>query len=188
MVFVTLQAFVFHSAACCMEEWPQDILSAQSLNVVMLVLSDLLRAIQDFEKWEMCSADLGENVVCGISVTLCSMLRKICGRMELCVSSIRIFKWCFSTYGGFNVLLQSAQCPGFRMLFNVLQGSGRAIFNSCSTERVLYDPHAVHYWCFVMKYACSPPRYSKEAKSNKSRTGSWLLLWVELFTLHSTNM
>ncbi len=44
-----------------MEEWPRDILSAQSLNVVMLVPSDLPRAIQDFEKWEMCFADLGEK-------------------------------------------------------------------------------------------------------------------------------
>lgn len=50
MVFVTLQASVFHSVARWMEEWPRDILSAQSLNVVMLVPSDLLCAIQDFEK------------------------------------------------------------------------------------------------------------------------------------------
>ena len=56
-----LQASVFHSAARWMEEWPRDILSAQSLNVVMLVPSDLPRAIQDFEKWEMCFADLGEE-------------------------------------------------------------------------------------------------------------------------------
>lgn len=61
MVFVALQASVFHSAACWMEEWPRDISSAQSLNVVMLVPSDLPRAIQDFEKWEMCFADLGEE-------------------------------------------------------------------------------------------------------------------------------
>ena len=61
MVFVTLQASVFHSAACWMEEWPRDILSAQSLNVVMLVPSDLPCALQDFEKWEMCFADLGEK-------------------------------------------------------------------------------------------------------------------------------
>lgn len=47
MVFVTLQASVFHSVASWMEEWPRDILSAQSL---MLVPSDLPRAIQDFEK------------------------------------------------------------------------------------------------------------------------------------------
>lgn len=61
MVFVALQASVFHSVACWMEEWPRDILSAQSLNVVMLVPSDLPRAIQDFEKWEMCFTDLGEE-------------------------------------------------------------------------------------------------------------------------------
>lgn len=92
MVFVTLQASVFHSAARWMEEWPRDILSAQSLNVVMLVLSDLPRAIQDFEKWEMCFADLGERAECDISVTQCRMLRKVCGRVELCFSSIRILK------------------------------------------------------------------------------------------------
>lgn len=61
MVFVTLQASVFHSAAHWMEKWPRDILSAQSLNVVMLVPSDLPRAIRDFEKWEMCFAYLGEK-------------------------------------------------------------------------------------------------------------------------------
>lgn len=51
----------FIQQARWMEEWPRDILSAQSLNVVMLVPSDLPRAIQDFEKWEMCFADLGEE-------------------------------------------------------------------------------------------------------------------------------
>lgn len=61
MVFVTLQASVFHSTARWMEEWPRDISSAQSLNVVMLVPSDLPHASQDFEKWEMCFADLGEK-------------------------------------------------------------------------------------------------------------------------------
>lgn len=61
MVFVTLQASVFHSVASWMEEWPRDILSAQSSNVVMLVPSDLPRAIQDFEKREMCFADFGEE-------------------------------------------------------------------------------------------------------------------------------
>lgn len=61
MVFVTSQASVFHSVARWMEEWPRDILSAQSSNVVMLVPSDLPCAIQDFEKWEMCFADLGEE-------------------------------------------------------------------------------------------------------------------------------
>ena len=40
MVFVTLQASVFHSFALDMEEWPRVILSAQSANVVMLVPSD----------------------------------------------------------------------------------------------------------------------------------------------------
>lgn len=61
MVFVTLQASVFHSTARWMEKWPQDILSAQSLNVVMLVPSDFPHVTQDFEKWEMCFADLGEK-------------------------------------------------------------------------------------------------------------------------------
>lgn len=68
MVFITLQASVFHSAERWLEKWPQDILSAQSLNVVMLVPSDLPRAIQHFEKWEMCFAYLGEKGLNVISV------------------------------------------------------------------------------------------------------------------------
>lgn len=66
MVFVTLQASVFHSVARWMEEWPRDILSAQSLNVVMLVPSDLLCAIQDFEKMGNVFHRLGRG---GLNVT-----------------------------------------------------------------------------------------------------------------------
>lgn len=71
MVFVTLQASVFHSVARWMEEWPRDILSAQSLNVVMLVPSDLLCAIQDFEKNGKCVSQTWERrVECDITVVL----------------------------------------------------------------------------------------------------------------------
>lgn len=134
------------------------------------------------QTWE-CGAE------CDINVTQCRMLRKVCGRMELCVSSIRIFKSCFSTYGGFNVLLQSALHPGFTMLFNVRyseQRQNNMQLVSC-TERV----YVVHmqcsmalFWDTRVQQSC----YSEEAKSNKSRTDPWLLLRVELFTLHSNNM
>lgn len=100
MVFVALQASVFHSAACWMEEWPRDILSARSLNVVMLVPSDVPGAIQDFEKTEegKCVSQTSERrAECDISVTQCRVLRNVCGRTELCFSSVRIAKRCFST-------------------------------------------------------------------------------------------
>lgn len=61
MVFITLQASVFRSAAHWMEKWPQDKLSAQCLNVVMQVPNDLPRTIQDYEKWKMCFTYLGEK-------------------------------------------------------------------------------------------------------------------------------
>lgn len=94
MVFVTLQASVFHSAVRWMEEWPRDILSAQSLNVVMLVPSDSPGAIQDFEKWENVFRRLGrkKGAECDIGVTRCRMLRRVCGRMKSCFSSVRIRK------------------------------------------------------------------------------------------------
>lgn len=60
MVFITVQASVFHSAERWMEKWLEDILSAQSLNVVMLP-SDLPCAIQHFEKREMCFTHLEEK-------------------------------------------------------------------------------------------------------------------------------
>lgn len=73
MVLVALQASVFHSAACWMEEWPRDILSAQSLNVVMLVPSDLPRTVQDFENEKCVSQTLERSAECDISIVLCSI-------------------------------------------------------------------------------------------------------------------
>lgn len=68
MVFTASRASVFHSASCWMEEWPWDILSAQSLNVVMLVPSDLPRAVRDFEN-EKCVWKTSErSAECDISI------------------------------------------------------------------------------------------------------------------------
>lgn len=58
MVFTALQASVFHSASCWMEEWPWDILSAQSMNAVVLVPNDLPRADRDFENEKCVSQTL----------------------------------------------------------------------------------------------------------------------------------
>lgn len=72
-------ASVFHSAARWMEEWPRDILSAQCCHASFF-FSDLPRVIQDFEKWEMCFADVGDGLHV---VSECRMLGKVCGRMEV---------------------------------------------------------------------------------------------------------
>lgn len=92
MVFTASQAAVFHSASCWMEEWPWDILSAQSLNVVMLVPSDLPRAVRDFEN-EKCVSETSErSAECDISIVLCSIACKEKSAAEWGFSSVRIFK------------------------------------------------------------------------------------------------
>lgn len=77
------------------------------------------------------------NVFCRLGREGLNVISVVCRRMELCFSSIRILKLCFSTYAGFNVLLQSAIHPGF--------SSGRTLCNSAQT--VLYGPHTVQYAC-----------------------------------------
>lgn len=70
MGFVASQASVFPSASCWMEEWPWDILSAQSVNVVMLVPSDSPRAVQDFENEKCVWQTLERSAECDISIVL----------------------------------------------------------------------------------------------------------------------
>lgn len=69
MVFVALQASVFHSAACWMEEWPGDILSAQSLNVVMLVICFV--RFKTLKNGKCVSQTWESRVECDISVIQC---------------------------------------------------------------------------------------------------------------------
>lgn len=64
------QASVFPSASRWMEEWPWDILSAQSVNVVMLVPSDSPRAVQDFENEKCVWQTLERSAECDISIVL----------------------------------------------------------------------------------------------------------------------
>lgn len=92
MVFTASQASVFHSASCRMEEWPWDILSAQSLNVVMLVPSDLPRAVQDFENEKCVSQTWERSAECDISIMLCSIACKEKSAAEWGFSSVRILK------------------------------------------------------------------------------------------------
>lgn len=87
------------------------------------------------------------------------------------LSSVRILKQCFSTYGDFNVLLQSVLQPGFRMVLAVP-----------GTRAEQYPTHTAQteFMCFICSAICAlswnihvrQPRYSDEAKSNKSQTDS----------------
>lgn len=91
MVFSASQASVFHSASCWMEEWPWDILSAQSLNVVMLVPSDLPRAVRDFENEKCVSQTSERSGERDISIVFFSIAWKEESAAEWGFSSVRMF-------------------------------------------------------------------------------------------------
>lgn len=77
--------------------------------------------------------------------------KKSVGKWSL--SSVRILKQCFSPYGDFNVLLQSALQPGFRMVFNVL--GTRAEQYSTHTAQTEFVLHTQCNMRFVLEYTCS---------------------------------
>lgn len=127
---------------------------------------------------------------CDISVAQCRMLRTVCGRKEFCSSSIRIPKLCFSTYGSFNVLLQSALHPGFSSvqqysahaaLTDFIRLSYRAVsmFSSSVSPR---KPKAISHGqildcCSELNYLPYIPTICKVSKASQSKSACNTAQW-----------